>query len=58
MLMGHRGQEDLEKFGALCHLPEQMELGLSALAAISDLLDIIILDVITPGITSHEKGAT
>lgn len=33
-----------------------MELGLSALTLISDLLGIIILDVVTLGLTAHEKG--
>lgn len=32
-----------------------MELGLSALTSVSDLLGIIILNVITPRITAHEK---
>lgn len=53
--MGHRGQGDLEKFSALCHLPKQMELGLRSLTPISGLLGIIILVVILSRITAHEK---
>lgn len=45
----------MERFSTLYHLPKQMELGLSGLTMTSDLLGIIIVDVITPRISTMTK---